>query len=157
VLRTAETLEVPLMKTSAGNFYDGIVLNIYPGTVNNEVEIALTGSNTRMTAVIASSSVKILGLEPGKSVVVLVKAQWVILADSLDGVKFSASNQLHGTVVSIKSNSVNAEVNMRLDGGESLTATSSASALKSMGIEAGQRLVALIKGSRDGWGKTLVS
>jgi len=135
------------MKTSARNYFEGAVLCINHGAVNDEVEIVLDSSNTRMTAIITSNSTKSLGLEPGKKVIALIKAQWVILVDGHDGIRYSARNQLPGTVVSVKKGVVNAEVNMRLDGGESMTIGVIESSLNSMGIEAGMRLVAMVKAS----------
>ncbi|MDR1886082.1 MAG: TOBE domain-containing protein [Synergistaceae bacterium] len=135
------------MKSSARNYYHGAVLNVFPGSVSDEIEIVLDNSNARMTAIISSTNVKTLGLEPGKKVVVLIKAHWVILVDNSDGTKFSSRNQLPGTVVSVKESALEAEVNLRLDCGEPMSVIVSSSSLKDMGIEAGMRLTALFKAS----------
>lgn len=135
------------MKTSARNHFDGVVLNVHHGAVNDEVEIVLDGSDTRLTSVITSVSAKALGLEPGKKVVALIKAPWVILMTDTEGVRFSARNQLQGTVVSVRDGAVNSEVRVRLDGGESLTAIVTEDSAKNLGLEAGVRVTALIKAS----------
>jgi len=120
-------------------------MTVRSGTVNNDVEILLNGSNTRITAIITSVSCKAMGLEPGKGVVVLIKEESVILVADAEEVKFSSRNVFSGTVVSIKSNGGVAYVNMRLLGGESLTAIVSPDALASLGIKAGDKLSALVK------------
>ena len=133
------------MKTSARNHFEGAVLAVHHGAVNDEVEVILDGSNTRLTAVITSLSAKTLGLEPGKKVVALIKASWVILLTDTDGVKFSARNQLSGTVVSVEKGAVNSEVRVRLDGGEALTAIITMESAKNLGLEAGSKVIALVK------------
>lgn len=135
------------MKTSARNHFEGAVLAVHHGAVNDEVEVILDGSNTRLTAVITSLSAKTLGLEPGKKVVALIKASWVILLTDTDGVKFSARNQLSGTVVSVEKGAVNSEVRVRLDGGEALTAIITMESAKNLGLEAGSKVIALVKAS----------
>jgi molybdate transport system regulatory protein len=54
---------------------------------------------------------------------------------------------LPGTVVSVKEGVIHAEVNLRLDGGEPLSVLVPVSSLKEMGIEAGVRLMAMVKAS----------
>lgn len=135
------------MKTSARNQFRGAVLNIHRGAVNDEVEIALDGSSTRLVAVITSTSSKNLGLEPGKKVVALIKAPWVILATDLEGVRFSARNQLEGTVLAVEHGAVNCEVRVRLDSGEVLNAIITEESAKDMALAAGARVTALVKAS----------
>ncbi|MDR3255509.1 MAG: TOBE domain-containing protein [Synergistaceae bacterium] len=135
------------MKASARNVYEGTVLTVQKGAVNDEIEIVLDGGNTRITSVITSKSSKTLGLESGKRVFSMFKAPWVILLTDSEGVRFSARNQLVGTIVSVKEGTVNAEVRVRLDGGEGLTAIVTLDSVKSMGLEAGNRVTALVKAS----------
>jgi molybdate transport system regulatory protein len=123
------------------------VLTVQKGAVNDEIEIVLDGGNTRITSVITSKSSKTLGLESGKRVFSMFKAPWVILLTDSEGVRFSARNQLVGTIVSVKEGTVNAEVRVRLDGGEGLTAIVTLDSVKSMGLEAGNRVTALVKAS----------
>jgi molybdate transport system regulatory protein len=135
------------MKTSARNQYRGSIVNIHRGAVNDEIEVFLDGSNTRITSVITSTASKTLGLEPGRRVLVLIKAPWVVLVSDSDGVKFSAGNDLPGTVVSVKDGAVNTEVNIRLDGGEPLAAIITESSAKNMGLKPGDRVLSLVKAS----------
>ncbi|CCJ87995.1 DNA-binding domain of ModE / Molybdate-binding domain of ModE [Cronobacter dublinensis 582] len=48
--------------------------------VQEMIEIALAGSNTRIRAAVTSQSAERLALAPGKEVLALVKAPWVQLA-----------------------------------------------------------------------------
>jgi molybdate transport system regulatory protein len=137
--------EVFLVKTSARNHYYGTVLSVRQGLVNDEIEILLDSSNTRITSVISSASRKSMGLETGKQVIAIIKEEWVILVSDSSGFRFAARNNFPGTVVSIKESGVTAEVNLRLLGGESLTATVTSDAVAELGIKAGDEMVALIK------------
>ena len=135
------------MKTSARNTFNGTVLNVHHGAVNDEIEIMLEGSGARITSVITSTSTKNLGLEAGKKVIALIKASWVILLTDTEGVRFSARNQLTGTVTSVEKGAVNSEIRVRLEGGEALTAIITEESTKNLGLEAGSKVTALIKAS----------
>ena len=135
------------LKTSARNQLTGAVLQVTKGAVNDEISIVLDGSGTRIVAIVTGTSTKSLGLEPGKKVVILVKAPWVILVTEMEGVKFSARNQLPGTVVSVKDGVVNAEVRVRLDGGEVITSIVTMESAKHLELEPGKRVTAMVKAS----------
>ena len=135
------------MKISESNVYSAEVLAVHHGAVNYEVEVVLDGGSERLTSIITNKSVKLLGIAQGKKVTVLFTQASVILITDSDGVRFSARNQLTGTVTSIKEGVVNARVSVRLDCGESVTAMISIDSLKSLGLEAGMRATALIKAS----------
>jgi len=135
------------MKTSARNHFSGKVLSVRHGAVNDEIEVMLEDSGTRITAVITGASVKNLGLEVGKDVIALIKASWVILLTDMSGVKFSARNQLAGTVLSVENGAVNSEVRVRLEGGEALAAIITKESAKDLGLKAGDKVTALIKAS----------
>ena len=122
-------------------------MHIDHGAVNDEVVVLLDGSGTQIVSVITSASVKKLGLEIGTKVVALFKAPWVILMTDMEGVTFSARNQLKGTVVSVAAGVVNAEVRVRLDGGEVVTAIVTMESVKELGLEAGKSVTAMIKAS----------
>jgi molybdate transport system regulatory protein len=132
------------MKTSVSNHYDGAVIQVREGSVSNEVDIVLDTSNTRLTSVISRASVKTLDIKPGTGVVVLIQPSRVILVGDSTGVKFPSVNNLHGTVVSVRDGGVDAEVNLRLLGGEPLMSIVTQDALAELDIEAGRSLTALI-------------
>jgi molybdate transport system regulatory protein len=135
------------LKISDSNVYNGEVLTVNHGAVNDEVEVMLDGASARLVSIITNRSVKGLGLAPGKKVAALFTQTSVILMTDAEGVRFSARNQLDGTITSIKEGVVNAQVSVRLDCGESLRAMIAIDSLKNLELEAGTRVTALIKAS----------
>lgn len=79
------------MSVSARNQLHGKISAIHPGSINDEIEIALDKGG-RLVSVVTSSSRLRLGLEKGKEVIALVKAPWIILASEDNGMLFSARN-----------------------------------------------------------------
>jgi molybdopterin-binding protein len=67
------------MKISARNLLKAKVKSITDGGVNSEVVAELAGGQ-EIVSVVTKSSVKELGLAPGKAVYVVIKASNVILA-----------------------------------------------------------------------------
>lgn len=72
-------LEVDPQSISARNILSGIITNIIPGTVNNEITVELPGGST-VTSIITSASVKRLGLTVDQPVSAIIKASDVLLA-----------------------------------------------------------------------------
>ena len=134
------------MLTSARNQFRGKVIGIKAGAVNDEVAIKLPGG-TELTAVITCTSTKNLGLAPGKDVIALIKAPWVILATNLEGIKLSARNQLKGTVTEVKPGAVNTEVIVKLAGGEELAAIITNESSETLELAAGKPVTAIVKAS----------
>ena len=134
------------MLTSARNQFRGKVIGIKAGAVNDEVAIKLPGG-TELTAVITCTSTKNLGLAPGKDVIALIKAPWVILATNLEGIRLSARNQLKGTVTEVKPGAVNTEVIVKLAGGEELAAIITNESSETLQLAAGKPVTAIVKAS----------
>ena len=134
------------MKTSARNVLAGTVTKIDKGAVNSEVDLT-TASGTAIVAIITNNSVEALGLKVGSKASALIKASWVILGTGIDGVKLSARNVLTGTVDSVAEGAVNAEVSVRLAGGEKLQAIITENSLKGLHLKAGDKVFAVIKAS----------
>jgi molybdopterin-binding protein len=67
------------MKISARNVLKGKVKQVKPGTVNNEVTIALAGK-IEIVSVITKESSKNLQLAKGKEVYAVIKASNVMIA-----------------------------------------------------------------------------
>lgn len=61
--------------------------------------------------------------------------------------KTSARNQLQGQITQLKKGAVNAEVVMRLDGGEEITAIITNTSVERLGLKEGGNAYALIKAS----------
>ncbi len=67
------------MRLSARNQLPGTIVEIHAGAVTTTVKVRLEGGAT-MTSSITKEAADELGLEPGKDVVVVVKASDVIIA-----------------------------------------------------------------------------
>jgi len=134
------------MKISARNVFEGTITALTDGTVNAEVEITMTGGD-RLIAIVTEGSVQSLGLALGKPVMAFVKAPWVMVLAGEGNVKFSARNQLAGTVESVSKGAVNSEVTIKLTGGTLVYAVVTNEAVLELGLKPGVPASALIKAS----------
>lgn len=132
------------MKASARNQFAGTVSEVVIGAVNAEVHISLKGGET-IVASITKESVDTLAIKEGIEITVLVKAPQIILVSDFGGYKFSARNQLQGTVTKIKIGAVNSEVDLVLKGSEQLVITVTNDSIESLGLKEGQAATALFK------------
>lgn len=132
------------MKASARNQFKGTVSEVIVGAVNAEVHISLAGGET-IVASITKDSVDSLGIKQGLAIVALVKAPQIILVTDFGGYKFSARNQLQGTVSQVKVGAVNTEVDLTLKGGEKMAVTVTNDSVDSLGLKEGQTATALFK------------
>lgn len=134
------------MKVSARNVLPGRVVACTPGSVNAEVEVELSGGE-RLVAVVTRASVDALGLAPGREVVALVKAPWVMVLTDAGAAKLSARNCLAGTVRTVTPGTVNAEVDIELAGGTVVSAVITKEAANELGLKPGVAARAAIKAS----------
>ena len=134
------------MKISARNVFEGTVKSVVSGPVNAEVTLELAGGDT-LVAVVTQGSVRDLGLAPGIRAFGIVKAPWVIVAAGNGGPRLPARNQLAGTVSSVKSGPINAEVEIRLPGGVVVQAVITKEAADELGLVPGVPARAIIKAS----------
>ena len=132
------------MKTSARNQWPGKVVSVHLGAVTAEVLVALTGG-TEIVANISVDSARRMGLEHGREVVVLVKAPMVLLALDLEGFVVSARNQLAGEISEIKLGPVTADVTLKLEGGDTVTASITSESCQTLGLAIGKTAIALFK------------
>ena len=134
------------MKTSARNVFSGKVSALTAGAINTEVEIT-TGGGDKLVAIVTQASVRELGLALGKEGFALVKAPWVILMADDGEVRFSARNQLKGTVQKISRGAINTDVVLALAGGTQVHAVVTNEAVTELGLKEGSPATALIKAS----------
>lgn len=132
------------MLTSARNQFPGTIKAVNIGAVNAEIEIGLAGGET-IVASITKDSVDNLGLKIGKEVVALIKAPQIILVSDFGGYKLSARNQLAGEIIEVKPGAVNAEVDIKLKGGEQMAATVTNESVENLGLKKGQSVTAVFK------------
>lgn len=135
------------MLTSARNHFAGKVSRIKTGSVNDEVQIKLTGGE-RLVSIITHESLENLGLEVGTAVVALVKASSVIIAIDDDApLRVSARNRLAGTISRLVKGAVNTEVVIDLKGGNSVAAVITNGAVKTLKLREGEPASAIFKAS----------
>lgn len=134
------------MKTSARNQFIGKVYQIRTGAINDEIDIELPGGD-RLSAVITRTSTESLGLKVGSQATALIKAPWVMVVTESDNVKFSARNNLAGTVENVTPGAVNTEVKIKLQGGNTVCAIITNDSAKELNLVAGTRARALFKAS----------
>lgn len=132
------------VKTSARNQFAGKIKKITMGAVNAEIILDLNGQE--LAAVITNESTKKLGLKEGMEAYALIKASWVILAIEGD-LLVSARNALPGVITEIDKGAVNTEVDIKLSGGQNLTAIITNKSTDALALKKGGKVTALIKAS----------
>lgn len=133
-----------MMKTSARNCFNGVVIQVEHGAANSEVLVGLPGGQ-RIAASLSQESVGQLGLEAGREAAVLVKAGSVIIATDLDGIRLSECNCLSGTVRRIETGTVNAVVELDIGGGTSVYAGITVGSCETLQLSVGQQATAVFK------------
>ena len=96
---------------------------------------------------LTEASVKSLGLTLAMEAVAMVKTPWVTLLSGTPEYRFSARNQLSGTVSSLVRGVVNCQVNITLAGGSPVSAMITNAAAEEMGLVVGTPVIALFKAS----------
>ena len=134
------------MRSSARNILSGVIESVDVGAVNSTITIKLIGDE-RLVATCTQESVKAMALKPGDRVEALIKASWVVLAEGIDANTTTAGNCLTGKVSRVTEGAVNAEINLQLQGGNTLTAIVTMESVKKMAIKPGRILSALINAS----------
>lgn len=134
------------MKTTARNQFLGKVAELKAGAVNDEVILELPGGQ-QIVAVITQGSSDSLGLAPGVEAFALIKASSIILVADGEGARFSARNQLAGTVTRLTRGAVNAEVVIALGGGGTVAATVTNESVDTLALAEGTAATAVFKAS----------
>ena len=134
------------MKTSARNQFLGQITRVTKGAVNGEVTLDI-GNDQKIVAIITNESIEELKLEAGGEAYALIKASAPILVAETDALKTSARNRLCGRIVTCTEGAVNGEVDLQLNGGKRLTAIITNASIRSLGLQPGIRVCALVKAS----------
>ncbi|MGR9085851.1 MAG: TOBE domain-containing protein [Gammaproteobacteria bacterium] len=132
------------MKVSARNQFAGTVSEIRTGSVYSEIHVRLKGGSV-IVAMITKESEKSLGISAGADVIALIKAPHVILVTDFGGYRISARNQLEGTVTQVRAGAINSEVDIELEGGETVAATVTNESIETLGLRPGQPVTAVFK------------
>jgi len=134
------------MKTSARNQFFATVAAVRKGAVNDEIELDMAGGQ-KLAAIVTSESTDTLGLTPGAATFALIKASSIILVTEPGAAKFSARNQLKGSVSRVLPGAVNTEVSLTLAGGVTVVAVITNESATAMGLAEGVAATAMFKAS----------
>ncbi|WP_348696095.1 TOBE domain-containing protein [Duganella fentianensis] len=134
------------MKTSARNQFSGKVLALVRGAVNDEVTLGIAGGQ-QIVATITRDSSDSLGLVPGVTAWALIKASSIIVVTEPEGARFSARNQLSGTISRVQQGAVNTEVSIALAGGATIAAIVTRESGEALELAAGMPATAIFKAS----------
>ena len=134
------------MKSSARNQFSGVVTAVRNGAINDEVELEIAPGQ-RLVSTVTHESRQVLKLEVGAKAMALVKASSVLLVSDSAGMRFSARNQLTGTVDAVTTGAVNSEVLVRLPGAARVVAIVTNASVASMGLRPGDEVTAMFKAS----------
>lgn len=132
------------IKTSATNQLFGTITAIQPGPVNVEALVELKGGEP----VAASMNLAVLDrleLNVGQDVLLLINAPEISIVTEFGQQQLSARNSLSGTVVRMQRDGIDAQVALRLPGGDSLVATITQSSAESLGLKSGMPVNAVFK------------
>lgn len=130
------------MKLSARNQLAGTVTKVKEGAVNGIVTIDVKGEE--VSATISMTSIKELGLAPGKAACAVIKATDVMVGKG-DHLALSARNQFKGKVVAVEKGAVSAIVKIEALGGNQLSATISNASAEELGLKPGEPVLAVVK------------
>lgn len=132
------------MTISARNVFTGSVTALVDGPINAEVELTTPGGD-KIIATLTEVSAKSLGLAAGSSAVAVLKASAVVLQVGGSDYRFSARNQLPGTVSAITKGVVSSNVELTLAGGSNVCAVVTNEAVEALGLAVGSAATALFK------------
>ncbi|MEJ2895360.1 TOBE domain-containing protein [Bordetella avium] len=131
-----------MFKTSARNRLLGIVTDILPGAVNDEIRLNLAGGQA-LRVTITRESTRELELAPGREVIALIKASAVLIGLPGSGLRLSADNQLPGHIAQIRPGAVNDEIVIDLQGGGTLVCVITRDSQRELGLTEGSEVQAL--------------
>jgi molybdate transport system regulatory protein len=143
-VNTIQKNEGKAMKISARNVFEGEVSALKEGPINAEVELTTAGGD-RIVAIITDTSVRTLGIAVGKPAVAVVKASAITLLPPHSPYRFTARNQLAGTIASVVKGAINSQVVITLQGGASLSAVVTNDAIGDLDLKTGAGVTALFK------------
>lgn len=141
-----ELIQHMMIQTSARNNVAGVVEQIKPGVVNDEVILGI-GGDRHIVASITKESVQNLGLSVDRRALAFIKASSVLVGLPGDGLRLSARNQLHGRINRIVRGKVSAEVCIEIAQGSVIAAVISNESVKALTLKEGDPAIAIFKAS----------
>lgn len=133
-------------QASARNMFAGIVVKIVRGEVKSEVTLALKGGE-RIVAMVTNESVDSLGLIEGSDAYAIVKAGSVILGAGDGEMRVTIRNKLAGKILNVTHGTVNTEVNVELQGRNTISAVITNECAENLDLKQGDNVCAMFKAS----------
>jgi molybdate transport system regulatory protein len=134
------------MRTSARNQFEGQVVAVVNGAVNDQITLR-TKDGLDLVAIITHDSAASLGLAQGKAAFALVKASSVLVMVDVSSNQVSARNCIAGTVSAVTKGAVNAEVTIAAPGGAQIAAVITNESVDRLGLTSGKPATAIFKAS----------
>lgn len=141
-----ELIQHMMIQTSARNKLAGIIEQIKPGSVNDEVILGI-GHDRHVVASITKESVRNLELRVGGRALAFIKASSVMVGLPGEGLKLSARNQLRGHINRLVRGTVSAEVCIEIEQGSVIAAVISNESVEVLMLKEGDPAIAIFKAS----------
>ena len=133
------------LQASARNQFLGTIKLLQTGTVNTDIILELADS-LELVAQISEQSRQGMGLQPGQTVLALIKASSVTLAAG-ESINVSARNCFRGSVSRFEIGAVNTDVAIDIGGGKTLGAMITNPSQIQLGLREGSKVIAFFKAS----------
>lgn len=130
------------LQTSARNQFFGTLIEYDSQSIQQNIKILLTNSNTIINASLTKQSIQRLQLTAGKEVLILLKAPAIKLLPP-QTVILAADNSVTGTVVDIEKDDKDSELKVKLEDGLLLCSIMSNQAIADQKIEIGNKVTAV--------------
>lgn len=140
---TLKTIGRLSMQISARNQIAGKVVKIVKSAINTNVVI-VPKSGHELFANIATESLEDLDIKVNQEVIAIFKSTNVLIATD-ENIAISARNQINGTILHVEQNNTNSQITLDIGEGQSITSIITTGAVKKLGLEKGQKVVAFIK------------
>jgi molybdate transport system regulatory protein len=132
------------VKSSASNQLFGQVSDFTTGAIHKEVNVRLKGGE-HIVASMTNDEFDSLGLKHQDDVLLLIGTSEINIVTDAHPYRLSARNSLKGTVIRVQHDDVDAEVFIRLLGGESIVAMITRDSAESLILNPGDSVLAVFK------------
>lgn len=132
------------MRISARNVLKGTITDVEIGAVSGVVSIKV--GETALTSIITMEAIHDLGLKKGMTAYAVIKASHVMFARGDKPLNnLSARNQLVGTVTTVRPGKTDGRVSLTLADGNIITGSVFNDMIGELGLEVGNKAVAIVK------------
>lgn len=132
------------VKSSAINQLFGQIFEIKTGAIHREIDVRLKGGE-HIVASMTNDEFDSLGLKDGDDLLLLIGMSEINIVTDENPYRLSARNSLKGTMIRIQQDGIDAEVFMRLPGGDSIVAMITQGSAESLDLKVGDSVIAVFK------------